>query len=274
MIKIEKVKNDFTGVEIDFVDESSIAVATIGMRNAKNSWNKSDSKFDENGAYKLGPNDLKLATTLSQAGPVHGKLVRQIFVAANITAPLYWWKEFDTYKVGTVANSTSTMHKLTSRDITMEDVSCDKCLPQAKICLDYTIAVCNDLRKKYLEATENHDPKAKDYWYSLIQTLPSSYNQTRTVTMNYEVLSNIYEYRKTHKLDEWHEFCDWIETLPYANELIVRGKKQEQKVEAKPKEQACIEKIVQTQKDVTENNQDYENAKQKRQNQEFTWGQR
>ena len=233
MIKIEKVRNEFTGVEVEFVDEGSLAVATIGMRNAKNSWNKSDSIYKD-GKYILGENDLRLATTLSQAGPVHGKLVRQIYVAANITAPLYWWKEFDTYKVGTTANSTSTMHKLTSREILMSDLSCDKCIPEARQCLENVLGVCNSLRAKYLKATEEKDPKAKEYWYSLIQTLPSSYNQTRTVTMNYEVLSNIYEYRKTHKLDEWHKFCGWIEELPYAKELIIRDNKNEkQKTEQK-----------------------------------------
>lgn len=221
MIKIEKVKNRVTGKEIDFVLPDSLAVATIGMRNPKNSWNKTDSFYGEDG-YELGENDLRLATTLAQAGPVHGKFVRQIYVCADITAPLYWWKEFDTYKVGTVANSTSTMHKLTSKDITMDDLSHDKCLPEAKDCLEATLVVCNSLRRKYLGAMEKKDPKAKEYWYSLIQTLPSSYNQTRTVTMNYEVLSGIYEYRKTHKLDEWRSFCSWIETLPYAKELIIR----------------------------------------------------
>lgn len=274
MIKIEKVKNEFTGVEIDFVDEGSIAVATIGMRNAKNSWDKSDSTFDENGAYKLGANDLKLATTLSQAGPVHGKLVRQIYVAANITAPLYWWKEFDTYKVGTTANSTSTMHKLTSRPIEMSDLSHDKCVPIAEMCLKETLRTCNILREHYLEEVKQNPKKAKQLWDSLIQILPSSYNQTRTVTMNYEVLSNIYEYRKTHKLDEWHKFCDWIETLPYANELIIRGKKQEQKISEKQTEQKVVTTIVQQKNSEPETNPDYENAKQKRESQAFTWGQR
>ncbi len=233
MIKIEKVKNRVTGKEIDFVLPDSLAVATIGMRNPKNSWNKTDSFYDEE-QYVLGDNDIRLATTLSQAGPVHGKFVRQIYVCADITAPLYWWKEFDTYKVGTVANSTSTMHKLTSRDITMEDLSYDKCLPEAKNSLEATVVVCNSLRRKYVEATQKKDPKARDYWYSLIQTLPSSYNQTRTVTMNYEVLSGMYEYRKTHKLDEWREFCSWIETLPYAKELIIRKDNSKEKAEEKP----------------------------------------
>ena len=229
MIKIEKVKNRETGTEIPFVLPDSLAVATIGMRNPKNSWNKTDSDFNEDG-YHLGENDLRLATTLSQAGPVHGKFVRQIYVCADITAPLYWWKEFDTYKVGTVANSTSTMHKLTSRDITMEDLSYDKCLPEAKESLEATIVVCNSMRRKFVELNPTNPEKAKEYWYSLIQTLPSSYNQTRTVTMNYEVLSGMYEYRKTHKLNEWKAFCDWIETLPYAKELIIRdGAKKEEK---------------------------------------------
>ncbi len=243
MIKIERVKNRVTGKEIDFVLPDSIAVATIGMRNPKNSWNKTDSFYDEDG-YELGENDLKLATTLSQAGPVHGKFVRQIYVCADITAPLYWWKEFDTYKVGTVANSTSTMHKLTSRDLTMDDLSYDKCLPEAKDSLEATLVVCNSLRRKFVELSEQKSPEARAYWYSLIQTLPSSYNQTRTVTMNYEVLSGIYEYRKTHKLDEWKTFCSWIETLPYAKELIIRKPdKKEKTEESKPKVE---EKISET----------------------------
>ena len=244
MIKIEKVKNRVTGKEIDFVLPDSLAVATIGMRNPKNSWNKTDSFYDEDGSYNLGENDLRLATVLSQAGPVHGKFVRQIYVCADITAPLYWWKEFDTYKVGTVANSTSTMHKLTSRDITMDDISHDKCLPEAKQSLEATIVVCNSLRRKFVELNPTNPEKAKEYWYSLIQTLPSSYNQTRTVTMNYENLSNMYEYRRTHKLDEWREFCSWVETLPYAKELIIRSKeKVEEKVPEK-KDDAQKPKVI------------------------------
>ncbi len=273
MIKIEKVKNETTGVEIDFVSEDSLAVATIGMRNAKNSWAKSDSKFTEKG-YELGENDFRLATTLSQAGPVHGKLVRQIYVAANITAPLYWWKEFDTYKVGTVANSTSTMHKLTSRPIKLDDLSHDKCNPIALKCLENNVQVCNQLREDYLKATENHSPEAKQIWYSLIQVLPSSYNQTRTVTMNYEVLSNIYEYRKTHKLDEWKEFCCWIETLPYAKDLIIRRKEKELS-KTTSKEEQIKKPVIQVFPQDKDKQEDYQKAKEERQNKGgFTWGAR
>lgn len=207
-----------------------------GMRNPMNSWEKSDSNTDpdlyslEN--IKIGSNDLDLMQRLSNAGTEHRKYMRMMPVYVRITAPLYWWKEFDTYKVGTVANSCSTMHKITEREFMLEDFSTDKLkkiivgeIPYSyedktrldgfgHICL--TINLLNYWRKRYLET------KSKDDWWQMIQLLPSSYNQTRNVMLNYEVLANIYRQRKNHKLDEWREFCKWIESLPYS-ELIVDG---------------------------------------------------
>lgn len=193
--------------------------AIRGMRNPKNSWNKIDSQFGDE--VVLGPNDLKLAVGLMQGGAPHRKYLRQIMVSVDITAPLYWWKEFDTYKVGTTANSTSTMHKIHSREIVADDFSHDKMDEKTQKCFDYILKVCNELREDFV-ATKN-----KDSWYALIQLLPSSYNQTRTVTMNYEVLANMYQWRHNHKLDEWKEFCNWAKTLPYAKELIVGEKPKE-----------------------------------------------
>ena len=188
--------------------------AIRGARNPMNSWGRYDSYTDENGNFVLGENDLSLATRLCKAGSDHRKFVRQIFVSVDITAPLYWWKEYDTYKVATVANSTSTMHKLTSAPITMDDFSCDKLSPasyeQMKIFVDYI----ENLRLSFVET------KDKAVWYDIIQLLPSSYNQLRTCTLNYETLHNIYLARRHHKLDEWHVFCEWIESLPSSKELI------------------------------------------------------
>lgn len=188
--------------------------AIRGCRNPMNSWNRSDSYFDENGKFILGENDLSLAIRLRRAGSDHRKFIRQIFVSVDITAPLYWWKEFDTYKVGTVANSTSTMHKIHSKQFTRDDFSCDKCSPEALAALDALIDHLEKTRLLYLET------KDKGAWYDMIQLLPSSYNQMRTVTMNYENLVNMYFARRDHKLDEWHVLCDWMMTLPYAHELI------------------------------------------------------
>ena len=188
--------------------------AMRGARNPMNSWDRSDSSYDENGNYILGENDLSLATRLRRAGSDHRKFIRQIIVSVDITAPLYWWKEFDTYKVGTVANSTSTMHKIHSKPFSRDDFSCDKCSPAALGALDAMIGYLEDTRQRYI------DTKDKGAWYDMIQLLPSSYNQMRTVTMNYENLVNMYFARRDHKLDEWHVFCDWIMTLPYAHEII------------------------------------------------------
>lgn len=188
--------------------------AIRGARNPMNSWAKSDSAYDDKGNYILGENDLALARKLCRAGSDHRKFVRQILVSVDITAPLYWWKEFDTYKVATVANSTSTMHKIHAKPFELADFSVDKlsdgALAAFRTYMDYMEAT----RRRFVETKDKHD------WYDLIQLLPSSYNQLRTVTMNYETLINIYYARRAHKLDEWHVFCDWIRTLPYADDLI------------------------------------------------------
>lgn len=209
--------------------------AIRGMRNPKNSWDRSDTFFASDGSLLngLGQNDYKLMMKLSQAGQVHGKFLRMINVAMDITAPLYWWKEFDTYKVGTVCNSCSTMHKIHSKEFTYDDFSTEHLL---KVwddehlfvplyedeedgqmvyttpirLLNYIMKTLNYYRKVYLETKE------KKYWWQMIQLLPSSYNQRRTIQLNYAVLKNIYEYRKNHKLDEWVDFCIWIEKLPYS----------------------------------------------------------
>lgn len=189
--------------------------AMRGARNPLNSWARSDSFYDEEGNYVLGPNDLSLAKRLAHAGSDHRKYLRQVFVSIDITAPLYWWKEFDTYKIATVANSTSTMHKITSKAFSRDDFSYDHMNEQALECLDHVIEVLEDLRQQYLKT------KDKTIWYSIIQLLPTNYHQMRTCTMNYETLINIYHARKNHKLQEWHTLCDWIESLPYAKELIL-----------------------------------------------------
>ncbi len=193
--------------------------AIRGARNPMNSWDRSDSFYDDNKNYILGENDLDLARRLCVSGSDHRKFIRQIFVSVDITAPLYWWKEYDTYKVGTVANSTSTMHKIHSKAFSREDFSCDHMTDETLKEFDNVIAYLERLRKKYLET------KDKAYWYDIIQFLPSSYNQMRTCTFNYENLVNMYNARKSHKLSEWHVFCDWVKTLPYANELILFGEK-------------------------------------------------
>ncbi len=195
-----------------------------GMRNPMNSWEKSDSRYirsctddeqdDPLELYVVGENDRSLMQRLSNAGTDHRKFMRMMPVYVRITAPLYWWKEFDTYKVGTVANSCSTMHKIQEKEFTLEDFSCEHMTDTVSMeYLEDIINRLNWLRENYLE-----DPR-KDIWWQMIQLLPSSYNQTRNVMMNYEVLANIYKSRKNHKLDEWREFCKWIENLPYS-ELI------------------------------------------------------
>lgn len=230
MIKIEKTM--VTGWE----------PAIRGMRNPMNSWDKSDSVFNlvpsmpdtEPVNVLLGENDKKLMQQLISSGSDHAKFRRMIVVYCDVTAPLYWWKEYDTYKVGTVANSCSTMHKIAAKEFTLEDFSCehlsyydpekdDDEQDDAYVVLGWedeeirswytdcfvdVIYFLNEARKKYIET------KDKKYWWQMIQLLPSSYNQKRTLMLNYEVLSNIYHARKNHKLDEWHNFCDWIEKLP------------------------------------------------------------
>lgn len=226
--------------------------AIRGMRNPMNSWEKSDSEFitadgdhhditgnsgpwyGEDGWSEnlIGPNDRELMVKLAKAGTDHRKFMRMITVYLDITAPLYWWKEFDTYKVGTVANSCSTMHKIAEKEFTLEDFSCEHlvdeenvsyssnalCMPYFKSALDAVIMLLNTARTMYLETKE------KTYWWQMIQLLPSSYNQKRTVMLNYEVLANIYKSRRNHKLDEWHTLCDWIETLPYSE--LITGKEE------------------------------------------------
>ena len=189
--------------------------AMRGARNPMNSWARMDSYYDEEGNFVLGDNDLGLATRLAKAGSDHRKFLRQVIVSMDITAPLYWWKEFDTYKVGTVANSTSTMHKIQAKEFTREDFSCDRMSEDALSALDSVISFMESQRLKFIET------KDKAYWYNMIQLLPTSYNQLRTVTLNYEVLINIYRARRYHKLDEWKVLCAEIEKLPYAKELIL-----------------------------------------------------
>ncbi len=188
--------------------------AIRGARNPMNSWARIDSEYDANGNYILGENDLQLATKLCRAGSDHRKFVRQILVSVDILAPMYWWKEYDTYKVATTANSTSTMHKIHSKAFEIEDFSTDKMTDGAKKQMEIFIAYLEETRLQFVET------KDKTLWYDLIQLLPSSYNQLRTCTFNYETLINMYHSRKKHKLDEWRVFCSWVETLPYAKELI------------------------------------------------------
>lgn len=227
MIKIEKTET--------FGWEDAIR----GMRNPLNSWDKSDSypavdcgkfgKIEREGTckkedrdctgfecYEIGPNDLKLMKNLAKAGTDNRKFMRMIIVYFDITAPLYWWKEFDTYKVGTVANSCSTMHKLAEKEFTLDDFSCEHLEPEMITVLNEVIFALNTARKWYVSY------KNKTDWWQMIQLLPSSYNQKRTVMLNYEVLANIYKSRKNHKLDEWNEFCCWIESLPYSE--LITGK--------------------------------------------------
>ena len=189
--------------------------AIRGARNPMNSWDKSDSYYDEKGAFVLGQVDLDLGHRLAVSGSDHRKFLRQIFVSVDITAPLYWWKEFDTYKVGTVANSTSTMHKIHAKAFERGDFSHDRLDEGGLAALDALIAYLESERVKFVA-----DKADKQAWHNMIQLLPSSYNQMRTVSMNYENLINIYYARRTHKLAEWHTLCDWIRALPYAADLI------------------------------------------------------
>lgn len=189
--------------------------AIRGARNPMNSWAKMDSSFDGEGNFVFGENDIDLAKRLAKAGSDHRKFLRQIFVSVDITAPLYWWKEFDTYKVGTVANSCSTMHKIHTKPFSRDDFSHDRMTDEALEVLDSLIEYLESERLKFAENKED-----RSHWHNIIQLLPSSFNQMRTVTMNYENLISIYYARRTHKLAEWHTLCDWIMSLPYAKELI------------------------------------------------------
>ncbi len=189
--------------------------AIRGARNPLNSWARIDSGYDEDGSYVLGKNDLDLAKRLCRAGSDHRKFIRQILVSVDITAPLYWWKEFDTYKIATVANSTSTMHKIHSKQFEPGDFSCEKLSGPAREAFMTYLEFMEQKRLDYLKTKDKAD------WYDLIQLLPSSYNQKRTITMNYENLLNMYYARRNHKLDEWREYCAWILSLPYAAELFL-----------------------------------------------------
>ncbi len=239
-------------IRIERLETFGWEAAIRGMRNPMNSWEKSDSfmcdvahcndscehrvgegMICDNGnlpdGIQIGPNDLDLMKRLRKAGTDHRKFMRMITVYVDITAPLYWWSEYDTYKIGTVANSCSTMHKIAAKEFTLEDFSCEHLMGDEAFAfplgggwrgldalevLKCTIEALNNARKRYLTT------KDKKYWWQMIQLLPNSYNQRRTVMLNYEVLANIYKSRRDHKLDEWHAFCDWIQTLPYS-ELIV-----------------------------------------------------
>ncbi len=201
-------------LKVDHISVMNLENAMRGARNPLNSWAKSDSYYDGEGNYILGENDLSLATRLSSAGSDHRKFIRQILVSMDITAPLYWWKEFDTYKVGTVANSTSTMHKIHAKPFEPADFSTDHMTAESLAEFEKFISYMETVRLRYMEN------KDKAHWYDMIQLLPTSYNQMRTVTLNYEVLANIYYARRSHKLDEWHTLCDIILTLPYAKELL------------------------------------------------------
>ena len=189
--------------------------AIRGARNPMNSWAKSDSYYDENGKFILGSVDIDYGDRLAVSGSDHRKFLRQVFVTVDITAPLYWWKEFDTYKVGTVANSCSTMHKIHAKAFERDDFSHDRLDEGGLALLDATIAYLEAERQKFLADKEDRQP-----WHNMIQMLPSSYNQMRTVTLNYENLINIYYARRNHKLAEWHTLCDWITGLPCAKEWI------------------------------------------------------
>ncbi|MBQ2875608.1 MAG: hypothetical protein IJE25_01220 [Clostridia bacterium] len=202
-------------LKVDRISVMNMENAIRGARNPMNSWARMDSHYDDMGNFVLGENDLSLASRLARAGSDHRKYLRQIFVSLDILAPLYWWKEFDTYKVGTVANSTSTMHKIQAKKFERADFSHDHLTEEGLCALDKLIDFIESERLLYLESRD------KAHWHNMIQLLPTSYNQLRTVTLNYEVLINIYYARRTHKLDEWKTLCEAIEQLPYAKELIL-----------------------------------------------------
>lgn len=232
-------------IKLEHTDVYGFESAIRGMRNPLNSWDKSDSVFHnidnvavedryKIGEFEIGENDLKLMKSLSKAGSDHSKFLRMINVTCDVIAPLYWWKEFDTYKVGTVANSCSTMHKIAEKKFTMEDFSCEHLISDRHLCYEQDVMIPQDYnstpkellyiiigglnvyREKYLET------KDKKYWWQMIQLLPSSYNQKRTVQLNYQVLKSIYFARRNHKLDEWHDFAVWCETLPYFKEICIQ----------------------------------------------------
>ena len=221
-------------IKIENVDVYGFEASIRGMRSPMNSWDKSDSEWthfpegrmiaqkDSEFSFVIGKNDLKLMKSLSKAGSDHGKFLRMINVTCDITAPLYWWKEFDTYKVGTVANSCSTMHKIHAKEFTLDDFSWehlyspyeDEDLGSNELS-QYILIALNRYRERYLQS------KNKEDWWQMIQLLPSSYNQKRTVQLNYQVLKSMYFARRNHKLDEWHTLCEWMEGLPYFKEICI-----------------------------------------------------
>ena len=211
-------------IKLERTNVMNLENAIRGARNPMNSWGRMDSYYSDeaseymNPFFVLGPNDLDLAKRLCKAGSDHRKFIRQIFVSVDITAPMYWWKEYDTYKVGTTANSTSTMHKIHTKPFDRDDFSHEYMSETTLLTLDLIINQLELLRNEF-NATKN-----KDTWYSIIQLLPSSYNQTRTCTMTYENLFNMVNARKNHKLKEWHEFCDWAMKLPYLQEFMAKDK--------------------------------------------------
>ena len=221
-------------IKLEHTEVFGWEAAIRGMRNPLNSWDKSDSTFlpvyapPAEYVPEIGDNDLDLMRKLAKAGSSHAKYRRMIMVSVDITAPLYWWKEFDTYKVGTVANSCSTMHKIHDKEFTMDDFSHEHLLTGSMFQLHRTVDLLNEAREAFLECTvskyatsEECSAAKKMYWWQMIQLLPTSYNQKRTVMMNYEVLVGMYRDRKNHKLDEWHTLCDWITSLPYSE--IITG---------------------------------------------------
>ena len=221
-------------IKIEDVEVMGMRKAIKGMRNAMNSWDKSDSGYmvDEKldgvqfSYFKIGEKDMKLCKNLIKAGSPDRKFMRMIHVQADVTAPLYWWKEFDTYKVGTVANSCSTMHTLHKRDLTLDDFSHENLISDSVDILKDLINTLNDCRDSYINYDKDINlitkeiTSKKHLWWQMIQLLPSSYNQMRTIDLSYETLAKIYRERKNHKLDEWHTFCDWILTLPYMKEFL------------------------------------------------------
>ena len=203
-------------IQIDKVEVFGWEAAIRGMRNSFNSWDKSDSRYNaDSGKYEVGPADIELMDRLSRSGPSHAKFLRYINVTLDITAPRYWWAEMDTYKVGTVRNSCSTMHKVQAKEFERADFSCEHLDEESLAALDTLISVMNRARDRF-----NNCGKNKDDWWQMIQLLPASLNQKATVQLNYQVLQNIYFTRKDHRLDEWHTFCRWIEELPYSQLII------------------------------------------------------
>lgn len=209
-------------LKIENVEVVGWEAAIRGMRNPKNSWEKSDSSVVDGHSFFVGDNDFALMRTLANAGTDHGKFMRMITVYLDVTAPLYWWKEFDTYKVGTVANSCSTMHKIADKEFTLEDFSHEHLQDDSVAVLESVIHTLN-VHRDWFNNKVLDDPKID--WWQMIQLLPSSYNQRRTVMLNYAVLRNIYHARKDHKLDEWHYFCDWIESLQWSELITGKEKK-------------------------------------------------